>query len=539
MIVTILGGIGLFLLGMILLIDGLRSVAGGGLRRILVKTVGGPLSGLAAGAAVTAMVQSSSATTVATIGFVSAGLLTFPQSIGVVFGANLGTTSTSWLVALVGFRLSIAAFAMPLVAAGAALRLLGRERVAAAGLAIAGFGLLFIGLDLLQQGMAGLAERFGPEDLPDAASVEGRLLLLGIGVAMTVVMQSSSAAVATTLVALHSGAVGFEQAASMVIGQNLGTTVTAALAAVGAAVPARRTAVAHILFNAITAGLALGLFPWLVAGSLRAAEGIFDEPETVALAAFQTSVKLAGIAVLLPATIPFGHLVSWMVPQRREDLVRHLDLSVISVGPVANEAMRRTATSILARASGGIAGLLDRGIRDASANEAIRASKEGLRKASLFAASLGSGSQRPREMAEYLSLLHALDHLSRLLEGVADAETLAEASREPSLAPQRGVVLTMLEGLAGGEEAIGGAAATRLGEQSAEIAAIRRDYRVATLAATARVEIDPDASLRRLDASRAIDRIGYHLWRAALHLVPPDGAAAAEGTVEVGTAASP
>lgn len=523
---------------MILLIDGLRSVAGGGLRRILVKAVGGPLSGLAAGAAVTALVQSSSATTVATIGFVSAGLLTFPQSIGVVFGANLGTTSTSWLVALVGFRLSIAAFAMPMVAAGAALRLLGRERVAAAGLAIAGFGLLFIGLDLLQQGMAGIAERFGPADLPDAASLEGRLLLLAIGVAMTVVMQSSSAAVATTLVALHGGAVAFEQAAAMVIGQNLGTTVTAALAAIGASVPARRTAAAHILFNAITAGLALGLFPWLVTGSLAAAGRVFDEPETVALAAFQTSVKLAGIAVLLPAILPFGHLVSWLVPQRREDLVRHLDLSVIAVGPVANEAMRRTATAILARASGGIAALLEPGGGDAAANEAVRASREGLRKASLFAASLGSGSQRPREMAEYLSLLHALDHLSRLLEGVADSEVLAEAAREASLGPQREMVRSMLGRLAVADGAIDAAAAARLGEQSEEIAATRREYRVATLAATARVEVDPEAGLRRLDASRAIDRIGYHLWRTALHLVPPDGAAA-EGTVEAGAATSP
>src|SRR5690606_13279944 len=141
-----IGGIGLFLLGMVLLTDGLKAVAGDALRRALERSVRGRLSAVASGTAVTVLVQSSSATTLATIGFVSAGLLAFPRAVGVLLGASLGTTSTGWLVSLLGLKLSVTALALPLVASGALLRLLGRERWAAGGLAMAGFGLIFVGI---------------------------------------------------------------------------------------------------------------------------------------------------------------------------------------------------------------------------------------------------------------------------------------------------------------------------------------------------------------------------------------------------------
>ncbi|MFP5380591.1 MAG: Na/Pi symporter, partial [Vicinamibacteria bacterium] len=180
-----------------------------------------------AGAGITALVQSSSATTLATIGFVSAGLLSLPNAIGVVIGANIGTTATGWLVSLLGLKLSIGKIAMPLIGVGALLRLLARERLAQAGLALAGFGVIFVGIDALQAGMAALAGRVDPAQFP-VAGLAGRLLLVLLGVLMTVIMQSSSAAVATTLTALSGGAITLDQAAALVIGQNVGTTVTAA-----------------------------------------------------------------------------------------------------------------------------------------------------------------------------------------------------------------------------------------------------------------------------------------------------------------------
>ncbi|MGP1310281.1 MAG: Na/Pi symporter, partial [Phycisphaerales bacterium] len=159
MLIAVLGGIGLFLLGMILLTDGLKAVAGDALRVLLTKAVSNQWSGAAWGATITALLQSSSATSLVTMGLVSAGLLTFAQAVGVVVGANLGTTATGWIVALVGVKFSVSALALPVIAVGALLRLLGRGRWPSLGLALAGFGLLFLGLDALAEGMSGLSDR--------------------------------------------------------------------------------------------------------------------------------------------------------------------------------------------------------------------------------------------------------------------------------------------------------------------------------------------------------------------------------------------
>jgi phosphate:Na+ symporter len=190
-----------------------------------------------------------------TIGFVSAGLLSFSSALGVIVGANVGTTSTGWIVSLLGFKLNVGQVALPFIGVGALLRLLFDGRRAHLGMALAGFGLIFIGIDVLQEGMGGLAQRIDLSSFP-ATTLASRLLLILIGAVMTVLLQSSSAAVALTLTALNSQAIDLEQSAYLVIGQNLGTTVTAVLAAVGASVPARRTALGHILFNALTGLLA-------------------------------------------------------------------------------------------------------------------------------------------------------------------------------------------------------------------------------------------------------------------------------------------
>src|SRR5215467_7509578 len=154
--ISVLGGVGLFLLGMSVMTAGLKGLAGSGLRTVLSKAAATSLSGAFWGAVVTLIVQSSSATTMTTIGLVSAGVLTFPQGLALVFGANVGTTGTGWLVALIGVRVSLTAYALPIVFAGALLKLVGKGRWAASGAAIAGFALILVGLTTLQQGMSGL-----------------------------------------------------------------------------------------------------------------------------------------------------------------------------------------------------------------------------------------------------------------------------------------------------------------------------------------------------------------------------------------------
>src|SRR5215831_20304332 len=204
--VSVLGGVGLFLLGMSVMTAGLKGLAGSGLRAILSKAAATPLSGAFWGAIVTLIVQSSSATTMTTIGLVSAGVLTFPQGLALVFGANVGTTGTGWLVALIGVRVSLTAAALPMVFVGALIKLLAGGRVAGAGAALAGFGLVLFGLTTLQQGMGGLAERLHTADLPAVlagpgagwSALFGVLALVVIGLVMTALMQSSTAAVALT-----------------------------------------------------------------------------------------------------------------------------------------------------------------------------------------------------------------------------------------------------------------------------------------------------------------------------------------------------
>jgi phosphate:Na+ symporter len=202
----ILGGVGLFLLGMLVLTGGLRGLAGDALRRLLARFTRSPVSGAIAGAVTTAVIQSSSATTVTAVGFVGAGLLSFPQALGIVFGANIGTTVTGWLVAILGFKLELATIAPPLLVAGVLLRLFASGTARQAGWALAGFSLLFIGIDALQQGMGAFEGRVTPENFPED-SPSGRLRLVLIGVAITLVTQSSSAGVATAMVALGTGAI--------------------------------------------------------------------------------------------------------------------------------------------------------------------------------------------------------------------------------------------------------------------------------------------------------------------------------------------
>ncbi len=344
---SLLGGVGLFLAGMILMSDGLKAAAGGRLQWFLERTTHTPFSAFLTGVALTALVQSSSATTITTIGFVSAGLLSFSSAIGVIIGANVGTTSTGWIVALLGFKLNVGAIALPFIGVGALMRLLLHGARASLGMALVGFGLIFVGIDFLQEGMGGLAHHIdlSPFSQP---SLMNHLWLVLIGAVMTVLLQSSSAAVALTLTALNSGAIGLEQSAYLVIGQNLGTTVKAILAAMGASMPAQRTALAHILFNGVTGALTFFFAPMLLALAIAWSEFIGDSDPSVVIALFHTLFNLLGAALFLPFITPFARLIERLIPERGPVLTRHLDDSVLHLPEVATEAAARALTEIAA-----------------------------------------------------------------------------------------------------------------------------------------------------------------------------------------------
>lgn len=338
------GGIGLFLLGMRLMSDGLKFAAGPALRQLLAKATGSLWRAAASGMLITALVQSSSAVVFATIGFVNAGLLSLGQAVGVVFGANVGTTLTSWIVALVGLDIKLQVLALPAVAIGMALWIASKGRRAALGQAVAGFGVFFLGLDVLKAGFADIDQSWALGAAEQGVWVSRSLFALA-GVLLTVLMQSSSAALAVTLTAAAQGLVPLPAAAAMVIGANLGTTSTAIFASIGATAAARRTAAAHVAFNLLAGVIAFFSLPWLLQIALWLALPIGgnEHPATV-LALVHTLLNLLGLAAIWPLT---PHLVAWLerhfaaASDSEADVVRHLDRNVLQTPGLAVDAVVR------------------------------------------------------------------------------------------------------------------------------------------------------------------------------------------------------
>jgi phosphate:Na+ symporter len=533
MVFQLLGGIGLFLMGMVLLTDGLKAFAGEALRGALVRFTGTPFKAFTSGALVTLLVQSSSATTVTVIGFVSAGLLAFPQAVGVVFGASLGTTGTGWIVSVLGLKVSIGFYALPLVGLGALMKLLAASRWRPLGVALAGFGLIFIGIDTLQQAMQGLADVFNLAALP-SSGLTGHVLAMLIGTLMTVIMQSSSAAVATILTALHAGAVNFEQAASLVIGAAVGTTITGALAAIGGTTSAKRTALAHILFNLATGLIAVVMLPLFLLILRQAQELGWLEPGAVSLAAFHTGFIAVGVALFFPFIGRFSRFIERLLPERESGLVRHLDDTLLSVPAVALEATRRALTetacvmmeSILDQVEG----------RHSAAAAARRADiKQALLRIGEFFARIPPLTADEPLSHMRVAQMHAIDHLTRLKPRLKPDPAVSRMLGRDSLGD--GVKLTcgiLTAAVAGLRGSGGDDWADLLRERAATLAGMRRKQRPAVLEQTATGESGPGRTLDMLDAMRWLDRVGYHAWRASHYLggpaaPPADGEDASAG----------
>lgn len=260
-LLTFLGALGMFLYGMNLMSSGLQKAAGSKMRSFLTAMTSNPFKGVITGLSITSVIQSSSATTVMTVGFVNAGLLTLSQAVGVIMGANIGTTVTAWLVAWLGFKADISIFAVPVMALGFILSLSKRDKRRHISELLVGFSLLFLGLSY----MKGAVPEMNATTL---SFIEGWtsygfgsvLIFMVVGSVLTLVLQSSSATMALTLVAMNMGYIPFDMAAAMVLGENIGTTITANIAASVGNANARRTALAHTLFNLFGVCWALALF---------------------------------------------------------------------------------------------------------------------------------------------------------------------------------------------------------------------------------------------------------------------------------------
>jgi len=336
-LLRIVGSLGVFLYGMRVMSDGIQKVAGSRLKSILNYMTRNPVTGVLTGLLITSLIQSSSATTVMVVSFVNSGLLTLIQAISVVMGANIGTTITTWIVSFFGFKFDITSVALPIVGLGLPLIFSKRRKYRDIGEILIGFGLLFIGLMFLKNCVPDIKDH--PETLEflkrytDLGFLSYAIFVI-VGSVLTIVVQSSSAAMAITVTMVYLGWIDYYTAAAIVLGENIGTTITAYLASLGTNVNARRAARAHFLFNLFGvlwisfifrhfADFILQIAPWNSA--LKA-----NFPLNLAL--FHTLFNIVNTLIFLPFTRKFVKLVEYLVKPKQRDIDVEYTLKYISTG---------------------------------------------------------------------------------------------------------------------------------------------------------------------------------------------------------------
>jgi len=427
-IFQLLGGIGLFLYGMQALTAELKVMASDQARAAIRRFAARPVTGMAAGAAITALIQSSSATMVMTLGFVGAGILSFSQSLGIILGANIGTTFTGWMVMLLGVKINLGTLAFPVLFAAGLMRILTSGAVARLGGVLAGLCLIFIGIDLLKEGMSVFDGLLSPENLP-TDTLWGRLQLLGLGVVVTVVTQSSSAGVAATIVLLSEGHVSFTQAAALVIGMTVGTTFTGVLASLGGNIAMRRTAIAHLIFNLTQGLVALSLLD-LVVRVMAAGITMGDAP--LALVLFHSGFALVGALVFLPFTGAFARLVEWLVPERPLAIEQELDARFLTDPAAALDVVLSGSRRQISALFGQLGALLAPGLRPAEAPD-LAGQVSNADALGLFLSQIALPEKDPLRQERYGELMALLDHLRRLIQRAGQGGRMTVAMYEPML----------------------------------------------------------------------------------------------------------
>ena len=340
-LIKIIGSVGLFLFGMQILSEGLQKSASGKLKKTLEMMTGNRLLSVLTGFLITVVIQSSSATTVMVVSFVNAGLMNLISAIGVILGANIGTTVTGWLVALLGFSVDITILSLFSIAV--ALPFLFSKKTKAREYAeiFMGFGLLFIGLEFIQASMPDISSH--PEILSflsqfEDGSVFSILICVLIGTLLTIVVQSSSASMAITITMAYQGWIGVWTASALCLGQNIGTTVTAYIASLGASTNAKRAATAHTLFNVVGSVLVLFLMKpmlnivdWITRANIFAiSEGDMHMVLPTFLATFHTLFNVFNTIVFFPFVRPFASLIEHIIPEKKKEEEEHYQFKYIA-----------------------------------------------------------------------------------------------------------------------------------------------------------------------------------------------------------------
>ncbi|MDR1373922.1 MAG: Na/Pi cotransporter family protein [Treponema sp.] len=446
----ILGGICLFLYGMKVMSDGIQKAAGDRLQRVLNFMTGNRFMAVLTGCAVTAMVQSSSATTVMLVSFVNAGLLTLTQATGVIMGANIGTTTTAWIVSLIGFQINITAFALPAVGIGFIMRVI-KWRRQDWGEVLLGFGFLFLGLDFVNGSLPTVRPE-SMEFIRPILDMGFTSVLIGVAVStgVTLLMHSSAAAITLIIALAYRGVINYEIAASMILGANIGTTIDAIMAAIGTKTAAKQTALVHVLFNVVGSIIALAFFrPLLALVDIITPGSPGGTNIATHLAMFHTIFNILGTVAFFPFVNQIAALVSFLIKDKDEDKRRmHYKLEYTS-GAIQNSPelniiraekeirdMAGIVSSMYARASAALRSLPD----TADKEGAVDALVERMKEKEEFADEMREGLTRfliecTRQQLHY----HSEQKVSQLLRIVADLEDMTDDCYSVALILERSV----------------------------------------------------------------------------------------------------
>ncbi|WP_214829541.1 Na/Pi cotransporter family protein [Exiguobacterium algae] len=512
-IVTLLGGMGIFLLGMTLLTDTLKNWAGMRLRRRLNQFTGGAWSGALFGATLTTLFQSSTVTTLMTIGFVSAGLITFTQSLPLIIGANAGNATTGWIIALLGYNLDIRQLFLPLIGIGMVFRLSG-SRFKRFGMLLVSIGLIFVGIGTLQEAMGDVVTfSFGQE----GTTLVQRLLLIGIGFLMTAVLQSSTLGLVLTMTALTTSTVTLPQAALLVIGLSTGTSLVVAIGSLGGWKSARRIVLGHLVYHVSILLVGWLTFPILFALVNRVADW-FQWNDLLRLALFHTTFLLLGIALFLPFYESFANRLLKWVPSRSEKLIRFLDPNMSQLPTVALEAARRSLIEI-ERFLGKETQLL---LRTGKIREdELKLVDKTLSDVRVFLSTIQlEGEAKQNDYGQHLSLLHTIDHLERWLYVIREVEP-ATALRDTDFSPAKQLVLQELELVTRLNHHTPAEDSKLWKHASKQLAEYRKMHRSELLEETAVYQLEMEQTIQKVQVLLWLDRIGYHIWRATRHLIKP------------------
>jgi phosphate:Na+ symporter len=339
----LLAGLGMFLFGMFQLEESIKALSGRAFKRLIRQYTDGWLKAIKSGALVTAILQSSSAVSLMVLAFVGAGVMSMENAIAVMMGANVGTTFTAWIVATLGFKVKIDSFALPFIGLGGMGMIFfsSTPKLVQSSRLFIGFGLLFLGLDYMKDSVDTLAGSLDLGHIPDY----GLWLYLVVGVLLTALMQSSSASIAIVLTALHSGLITLNMGVAMIIGANIGTTITVLIGSIGGVQSKKRVAASHLVFNVgtgIIAYLTIPFFVWIIKYFIAV-----DDNSVMALALYHTLFNITGVIVFFPIIGIMARTFARMYPDRRTVVTVYIDKTPTEVTDAATDALREEVKHML------------------------------------------------------------------------------------------------------------------------------------------------------------------------------------------------